>query len=108
MATLEDLFSIGVKQVITGYVEASASAGSGEDVVYVDVTISAVNTAKSVVFFLGGTGSSAVNARLLTASSASSSSCTARLTSTTNVRISANTNLGTPIISGRYTVLEFY
>ncbi|MCA0340236.1 MAG: hypothetical protein LCH99_10930 [Proteobacteria bacterium] len=45
-----------IKSIQEGYVSAVPSNGSGRDGKYVDVTISAVNTAKAVVEAVGGFG----------------------------------------------------
>ena len=39
-----------IKSIQTGYIDAEVNAGSGEDRKYVDITVSSVNTSKTIVF----------------------------------------------------------
>lgn len=107
----------GSVNVQTGYVDTTTitTGGTGENASYIDVTISAVsNIAKcSVRFDGGGTTSTPPNIFQTYAKSGATVSfmCTARLTSTTNLRISSpasttSSNFTTQI-SGRWTVEEF-
>ena len=85
-----------VKSIQTGYAaDTIAAAGSGEDTNYRDITITAVgSTAKCrIVWVVGEVGAALI--------------CTARLTSTTNLRVSRNTTGGT-MPAGRWTVIEYY
>lgn len=105
MANYSDLFAPAptspIKSIQTGYASSAAlSSGSGEDAKYLDVTISAVTAAKSVVMFDGGAGSSTSAAT----SYNSTNKCTYRLTSSTNLRIS---NLIQTAIAGRWQVVEY-
>lgn len=105
MANYSDLFAPAatspIKSIQTGYASSTApSSGSGEDTKYLDVTISAVTAAKSVVMFEGGAGPSASAAM----SYASTNKCTYRLTSSTNLRIS---NFSQTAIVGRWQVVEY-
>lgn len=95
MSTLSQFAGGGVKSVQTGYVSLGAgTAGSGEDAAYLDVTITAVSAInKCVVYFQSGYASGV-------------QPLTARLTSTTNLRISHPT-ASSPIY-GRYYVVEYY
>jgi hypothetical protein len=78
-----------VASIQTGFVQnLPPSTGSGEDAYYLDVTITAVaSTSKVDVTFQDQVGG-----------------CTARLTSTTNLRIARQTNT---TISGRWRVVEY-
>jgi hypothetical protein len=77
-----------IASIQTGYVSSAPSAGSGEDAYYKDTTITAVaSTAKCVVLFQDQVGG-----------------CTARLTSTTNLRVS---RLSNATVYGRFVVVEF-
>lgn len=85
--------------------------GSGEDTNYVDVTISAVSAInKCDVTFVGGSiTSTAPNLNLLYSKSISGSNsfmCTARLTSTTNLRISSPITTDVTQIAGRWYVKD--
>jgi len=105
--------------VQTGYVSSSASVGSGstvistgsgEDAKYVDVTITAVSAvANCSVEFVGGATdggtSTGATAEYLGTSSSVAIKTTARLTSTTNLRIATSlTTAG--FISGRWQVTD--
>lgn len=98
-ADIAALVSGRVKSIQTGYFGGSAlSSGAAEDTRYMDVSITAVDAAKSVALVNGisggvnyGTGSGLV---------------TARLTSSTNVRLSTPANVS--FIYARWTVVEFY
>lgn len=96
----------GVKSIQTGYVLSPqlTSAGSGEDARSFDVTISAVNTAKSIVIFDGVASNSA--GERYNAGSNLSYLPTARLTSATNLRFGNSAN-ATTYICGRWTVVEY-
>lgn len=105
MTNYSDLFAPAatspIKSIQTGYASSAAlSSGSGEDSKYLDVTISAVNAAKSVVMFEGGAGSS-ISA---STSYSNTNKCTYRLTSSTNLRIS---NPSQSAIAGRWQVVEY-
>jgi hypothetical protein len=98
----------GVKSIQTGFVRVTPlTAGTGEDVNFINVTISAVTAAKCTVQFdgaadLGGAG-------YLSGASDLSFVPTARLTSSTNLRIAmrSGTSGTTYTISGRWTVVEY-
>lgn len=72
----------------TGYVSTtSVSTSTGEDIRYVDVTITAVSAvAKCIVIFDGASGASLAAAQSISGS-ADAYRVTARLTSTTNLRL---------------------
>lgn len=115
MSSVSQFFGGGVKSVQTGYVvTASPASGSAEDTRYVDVTISSVNTAKSVVRFDGGATNVSTTGLAFARHKADMSStegafvCTARLTSATNLRASSPFNIGAfGVIAGRWTVVEY-
>lgn len=81
----------------TGYINTAVSSGSGEDYKYIDVTISAVTIAKCIINVMGGNNNGG-GVLLL-----------ARLTSTTNLRISAPSSTApAPVnIIVRWNVVEF-
>jgi hypothetical protein len=73
--------------------------GTGEDIRYVDTTITAVNPSKSIVLVWGAVKDSTTG---------NVTTPTARLTSSTNVRMAFGYNSGNPVvIFGRFTVIEF-
>lgn len=98
-----------VKSVQSGYVSAAAAAGSGEDVRYLDVPISAVDASKCLVLFVGGASDSTSNAVVKSSTTiARVVECLPRLTSSTNLRIAQpGWGIGTVYITGRWTVIEF-
>jgi len=90
-ASISSRLSSAVASIQTGYVSGSGTTGSGEDTRYIDTTISAVSTSKSVVIWQTATDEGFVMT-------------TARLTSTTNVRCSARTSNS---VHGRFYVVEY-
>lgn len=88
-----------------------ATVGTGEDLKYVDVTITSVDTAKCFVSFVGGSASgNAGNCYIKSGSGTTSVTymCSARLTTSTNLRISSPQNDAlAPSIAGRWTVIEY-
>ena len=99
ITALAEDFSV-IKSIQTGYVDSATSNGSGEDVKYLDVTVSAVTVANCACFFYGGASSSAAYAMGYQAGYIT----TPRLTSTTNLRLGAQS--GTQIV-GRWYVVEY-
>lgn len=95
---------LSVASYQTGYVNSGTSTDSGEDTRYVDVTISAVDTTKCLIAVQGGGGNSEGVARLKASDSTFVTELTARLTSTTNLRISSGV---ATVIVGRWQVLEY-
>jgi len=99
-AVLIDRLSTGVpgtvKSIQTGYLApAAAAGGAGEDIYFRDVTITSVVVAKSIATFQAARDGAGVY--LIE---------TARLTSTTNVRL-ASIN-GSSTVGGRWTVVEYF
>jgi hypothetical protein len=94
----------GVASIQTGFSSAIASTGTSEDAKYVDVPITAVDVNKSIPSFVGGNASSEAWAYALTGAT-QVHKCSARLTSSTNLRIS--TTGSESHISGRWYVVEF-
>ena len=84
-----------IASIQTGYVSAAGTAGTGEDAKYVDITITAVASVSKCVVLINGSLPAGYQA----------TSCTARLTSTTNVRVSVPDGTASP--RGRWTVIEF-
>ncbi|TXH98127.1 MAG: hypothetical protein E6Q75_02465 [Rheinheimera sp.] len=135
---LPGLLGGGIKSVQTGWVEtttptmvaaadaAVARSATGEDQVYVDVTISAVDTAKSVVGVVGAFGyyvnslsndTGGYKARIQgvvtgAASGSATHQITARLLNTTTLRLSsdrpiiADSSILSRIFACRWTVVE--
>lgn len=98
----------GLSGVQTGHINnVTPSTSTGEDAYYYDVTITAVgDTTKCISMFDGGAGTNA-NDGMLKSGSTASALVTARLTSTTNLRVSFQSTIGTYNITGRWTVIEF-
>ena len=111
MTALSELFpSSAIESIQEGYVAvASLTAGSGEDAHYTDVTISAVVIAKSVAVFEGIAGNNAGYPTAYTISSGVfGREPTARLTSTTNLRIASAGGTTPPThMTGRWKVVEY-
>lgn len=106
MSTLDQFFGGGIKSHQTGYVSTtSLSSGSGEDTEYVDITISSVNTAKSLIFFDGGFADTVGNTTF-TSGGTGTQNPTKRLTSSTNLRL-AVPNTFAIACAGRWTIVEY-
>ena len=120
MSTLSGLFPVAstspIKSIQTGFLSSAIIQGSagGEDGGYINITISAVSAiAKCEVFFMGGFGFGSVSTVEVMGKSGNTNAyaydVTARLTSTTNLRISIPSDY--PVtngrIAGRWTVVEF-
>ncbi|WP_341649924.1 hypothetical protein [Thauera humireducens] len=102
-----------VRSVQGGWVNAAPSTGTidTEDHKYCDVTISAVDVSRSTVVFVGGSTTGGLQSAFTRQDSSTGSSyeCTARLTSSTVLRISAPGGSGNnpTKIAGRWTVVEY-
>ena len=96
MSTLSQFAGARIKSVQSIYVAngTAFSTGTGEDAKYIDVTISAVNTSKSIFLPSGY------------ASNHYGNSMTPRLTSSTNVRLTNGTSATAALC--RWQVVEFY
>lgn len=106
MSTLSQFFGASLKSIQQGYVSTtSLSSGSGEDTEYVDITISSVNTAKSIIFFEGGFSDTVANTTF-TSGGTGVQAPTRRLTSSTNLRL-AVPNAFSSACAGRWTVVEY-
>jgi len=88
-AAVSSRLSSAIASIQTGYVSSSTGSGSGEDTRYADVTISAVDTSKSVVIVHPQLGDYPASGRL---------------TSSTNLRLGVNT---TGWRNARWYVVEF-
>jgi hypothetical protein len=98
---------LSVASYQTGFVSSATSTDSGEDLRYVDITISAIDVTKTLVMIQGGAAETDLTARRkATAGTASVATyeLTGRLTSPTNLRISAPSGA---VIAGRWQVLEY-
>ena len=86
-------FAGGLKSFQTVYINVAGSAGSGEDLSFRDVTVSSVNTAKTVSSFQGASASSGVVVQQVYSVTADFSVSfgvvTTRMTSSTNLRLGA-------------------
>lgn len=102
----------GIKSIQTGYIAVVKTTGSGEDLGFADVGISAVTTAKSVPNFYGilnnqGGPIEAMYSYDGAGTGFASGIIFPRLTSSTNLRLSSNfpTTTGSRI-NGRWYVVE--
>jgi hypothetical protein len=98
-----------IKSVQTGYLSGGSSlaAGSGEDARYIDITISSVNTSKCLIMFVGGRSDTTATA-MSEVSASNTYKCTARLTSSTNLRIASNLDTSSfSNIAGRWQIIEY-
>lgn len=93
-----------VKSIQKGFVNAvTPSTGTGDDVTYYNVTITSVDTTKSVVMVEAGEGNSAENSVYYS----QMIRVFGRLTSSTNLRLhTPATNLGK--LTASWTVIEYY
>jgi hypothetical protein len=114
MSTLSALLGGGIKSVQTGYVSTSTiSASTSEDENYVDVTITAVaDYQKCLCIFQGGmagsTGGVSDGQAMAKGDTSYSHEVTARLTSTTNLRLSSTMVVNTnKYLAGRWYVVEY-
>jgi hypothetical protein len=105
----------GLKSFQTGFVStSSASSGSGEDIRFLDVAISSVSTSKAIPNMFGS--GARADIPIIAAYSWAGDNITVgivlpRLTSSTNLRLSVNGDLGayggtTTAIVGRWQVAE--
>lgn len=94
-----------IQSIQTGYVSGANTTGTGEDLRYIDVTISAVTIAKCVLEAVGGSASNEGNS-FFRGGATAATELSPRLTSTTNLRLSSS-SAGGANISGRWTVVEY-
>lgn len=101
-----------IQSIQTGRAAGGVTGSTVEDIAYINVTISSVNTAKCVVL-TEGVG---WNQTGYPSNSPATMTCSARLTSATNLRISLQGDISAEQtarggtlqnISGRWTVIEF-
>lgn len=96
----------GVRSIQTGHINNQAtSISTGEDLRYVDVTITAVTVANCVALFQGSIALSTGDAGFYTGT-ASQGIVTARMTSTTNLRL-AFAAAAYGFMTGRWYVIEY-
>jgi hypothetical protein len=110
MSTMSQFFvGSGIKSIQTGYVQSSMAYGTAgtEDENYFDVTINPVTTSKTIIDVTGTTGVSAATAGFYFLNTSNATSAIRpRLTSATNLRLSARG--GNPgHIQCRWYVIEF-
>lgn len=107
---LQGLINAMSTTVQTGFISTSSSlSGSGEDVRYYDVTISAVSAINKCKVHFNGSWCSVSDPDTVLdinnpASASVTSRATCRLTSTTNLRISTSRSAGNAYVKGRWTV----
>ena len=108
MTTLSGLGS-GIKSIQTAYVNTAPTGNStGEDLSYLDITISSVDTTKCVIIWDGVFASISYAPISAPGTTYYSYLSTARLTSSTNLRLSAARTISAHTFCGRYQVIEFY
>jgi hypothetical protein len=96
----------GIKSIQTGYVQSAMTAGTtlSEDQRFIDITINSVSTAKTMLQVDGSAGVTVnMSGWIVQDTGTQTSTLTARLTSSTNLRISARA----PHIVCRWQVIEF-
>lgn len=122
MSTISQFAGSGVKQIITGYVNSvaptNASAGTGEDYFYYDIVHGGtLNTSKCTVAFDGASAYAGYGSNYNSSAANSQSNTrivTTRLTSSTNLRLSAqlDANIGNNAnyyyFTGRFTIVEYF
>ncbi|MDG3577112.1 hypothetical protein P7F60_11985 [Rhizobium sp. YJ-22] len=99
-----------IKSMQSGFVSSTTlSTGTGEDAVYLDVTVSSVDPSKCFIDFDGSFGNNAAAAQAQFGTSGSGCIATLRMTSATNLRISGKSAAGSAMtaLSGRWTITEF-
>lgn len=122
MSTISQFAGSGVKQIITGFVNQVAptngSAGSGEDYFYYDITHGGtVNTSKCTVIFTGSSSYPGYGVNYnysLSSVIYTSRIVSPRLTSSTNLRLAAQSDLNVGnspsyyYFTGRFTIVEYF
>lgn len=123
MSTISQFAGSGVKQIITGFVNdvapTNGSAGTGEDYFYYDITHGGtVNTSKCTVTFTGSSGypnyGAVYSYGLSNSNFYTRRIVSARLTSTTNLRLAAQFDQGVGnsltyfYFIGRFTIVEYF
>lgn len=123
MSTISQFAGSGVKQIITGFVNqvapTNASAGTGEDYFYYDITHGGtLNTSKCTITFDGASGYPGYGVNYNNYSSSSTLTnthiVTTRLTSSTNLRLAAQidaligNNSNYYCFTGRFTIVEYF
>ena len=107
--TLTALPSV-IKSIQSGFARAEATNGTAntENDRFLDITISTVNVSKCVCFFDGSMAGDSNRTGLISEPNHSIGAVTARLTSSTNLRLGCAATVGsTPWFSGRWTVVEY-
>lgn len=94
----------GLKSFQTGFISTNMNVGSGEDVRYLDITVSAVVTAKTIGAFQGSLGSN-THALYSGYGGEDSGIATTRMISTTSLRLANNRNIAA-YLSGRWQLAE--
>jgi hypothetical protein len=107
MSTMSQFFGGGaIKSIQTGYINASMTPGTSntEDAWSINVTINSVATGKTMLYVFGTAGEEqSSKGRYFASTSFPTSAILPRLTSSTNLRLSARNSE----IAARWYVIEF-
>ena len=95
----------GLKSFQTGFVSVASSEGSGEDLLFTEVTLSPVVASKTVTGFQGSGGTSTSAALYSSISVENTGIVTARMTSSTNLRLAVSQSVAA-FIRGRWQAAE--
>jgi hypothetical protein len=98
----------GLKSFQTGFLTQTTTtspAVSGEDRNFRDVTVSAVNTAKTITAFQGS-GAFNTDSQLYSSGTSINTIMTTRMTSSTNLRVATQYSMTQMISAGRWQVAE--
>ena len=108
--TLDSLLGGGLKSYQTGAIAGGVAVGTGEDLRYVDVTVSSVDVLKTACSFDGGfalgTSTELPMQKYGGSSSVVVKTCTIRMVNATTVRISTLDTGGTARMAGRWQIAE--
>ena len=109
MSTFSQFAGGGVRSIQTGYVQTSGLAvGSGEELKYFDVTVSAVtNVAKCLVTFNGSANSGGSSAATYYNSGIPLVIPTIRVLNSTTIRIMMSSAVVVNL-TGRWTLIEYF
>ena len=97
----------GLKSYQTGYVSTSSSTGTGEDSRFIDVSVSSVSTSKTMCSFAGSGSTLSNRAMAFYTGSETEAILSARMTSSTNLRLASGYGNPNPtIFMGRWQIAE--
>lgn len=104
MGTLDSLVAGGgLNSLQDGYVSSLVTTGAGQDLSYVDITVTSVDTAKTITSFEGGLGLNDARAMQRMGTNISYV-CTTRMVNSTTLRIASPASEAR--IVGQWTVAE--